>query len=277
MLWLRPLALLLGLILPSVAIGFETLETEGIALKGHFQQGGFVIGKAHPEYTVAFSDRVLSQDENGQFVFGFHRDDPVDQFLTITSPDGVTRRLDIPIQERLYDIQRIDGLPPKSVTPPQALLDRIARERDLVKATRRIDSPLSGFSDQFIWPADGRISGIYGSQRILNGEPRWPHFGIDIASPKGTPVKAPASGIIRLAEPDLYYSGGTIILDHGQGLSSAFLHLERLDVSVGEAVDQGDIIGTVGSTGRSTGPHLDWRMNWFEKRIDPEFLVPKRR
>ena len=126
----------------------------------------------------------------------------------------------------------------------------------------------------FVWPAEGPISGVYGSQRFYNGEPRRPHFGVDVAVPTGTIVRAPAAGVVTLAEPDLYFSGGTVILDHGYRLSSSFLHMSEVAVQVGDELQPGDIIGAVGSTGRATGPHLDWRMNWREQRIDPQLLAP---
>ena len=188
-------------------------------------------------------------------------------------PDGKEETWTLTIRAREYDIQRIEGLPRKMVTPPAETLARIRAESAKVRAARDIDSAEIHFSVPFIWPAKVRISGVYGSQRILNGEPRQPHFGVDVAAPTGTPVHAPAAGEIRLAELDLYYSGGTIILDHGHGLSSSFLHMSRVDVVVGQQVAQGEVIGAIGATGRVTGAHLDWRMNWFEQRLDPALLV----
>jgi murein DD-endopeptidase MepM/ murein hydrolase activator NlpD len=194
--------------------------------------------------------------------------------LQLRWADGRLEQRRLAIQQRRYQVQRIDGLPAKMVTPPAAVIERIMRENKWIKAARQIDSPEPLFLSGWQWPAIGRISGVYGSQRILNGKPRQPHYGIDIAAPKGTPVVAPADAVVRLAESDLYYTGGTLILDHGHGLSSAFLHLATVDVRVGESVRRGQKIGTVGSTGRSTGPHLDWRINWFDRRIDPAPLVP---
>ena len=159
------------------------------------------------------------------------------------------------------------------VTPPPELLARIREEGAIVRAARAFDTAETHLFAPFAWPARGPISGVYGSQRVLNGEPRQPHFGVDIAAPEGTPVRAPAGGEIRLAEVDLYYSGGTVILDHGHGLSSTFLHMSRVDVAVGQRVAQGEVIGAIGATGRVTGAHLDWRMNWFERRLDPALLV----
>jgi murein DD-endopeptidase MepM/ murein hydrolase activator NlpD len=170
-------------------------------------------------------------------------------------------------------MQRVNGLPNNMISPPKTVLERIIIENKKIKKVRMRDSNFSFWKSGFVWPAKGRISGVYGSQRILNGRPKQPHYGIDIAAPRGSLVVAPTGGVVALAEPDLYYSGGTIIIDHGHGLTSAFLHMDKLFVVVGDVVSQSQPIGTIGSTGRSTGPHLDWRINWFEKRIDPSLLV----
>jgi murein DD-endopeptidase MepM/ murein hydrolase activator NlpD len=159
------------------------------------------------------------------------------------------------------------------VTPDESLLTRIAAERELILAAWAYDTTATDFLGGFVWPVVAPISGVYGSQRILNGEPRQPHFGVDMAAPEGTPVAAPAGGIVRLAEPDLNFTGGTVIIDHGHGLSSTLMHLASVLVAVGQRVEQGDIVGTVGATGRATGPHLDWRMNLYDARIDPQLLV----
>ena len=173
------------------------------------------------------------------------------------------------VLKRKYKIQRIDGLEESKVTPPEEVYQRIKAENNRIGEARAINSDLPFFKDQFIMPVEGIISGVYGSQRILNGKPKWPHYGIDIAANKGTMIKSSASGKVTMAENDLYYTGGTIIMDHGHGISTIYSHLESVMVSVGDLINQGDIIGTVGSTGRSTGPHLDFRINWFQTRLDP--------
>ncbi len=177
------------------------------------------------------------------------------------------------IAKRDYRIQRIDGLPPRKVTPKAEDLKRIRQETALVKAARRRDDPRTDFMRGFIWPAKGRVSGVYGSQRILNGQPRRPHFGVDVAGPVGTPVVAPADGVVTLVHPDMFFSGGTLVIDHGHGLSSSFLHLSEVLVKEGQRVKQGELIARIGATGRVTGAHLDWRMNLFDTRIDPQLLV----
>ncbi len=261
----------LSVLLLGVLIGPVLAETR---LEGQFQQGGLVIGITDPDNIVRLGDRRLRVALDGTFVFGFHRDAPGAEILRVTAPDGRTERQSLTIEKRDYDIQRIDGLPEAQITPPARVLDRIRREAAVIRERRARDTAEPLFLSGFIRPAPGRITGVYGSLRILNGKPRRPHYGIDFAAPEGTPVVAPADGIVTLAEPDLYYSGGTVILDHGHGLSSAFLHMASLAVKACDRLSQGDVLGTVGATGRATGPHLDWRINWFERRLDPGLLLP---
>ncbi len=258
---------LLALAAPAAAGGGQ------VKLEGDFVQGGLVFGRAAPGAEVALDGRPLRLDPEGRFVFGFHRDAPAEAVLSLRTPEGLTEERRLAIESRDYEVQRIDGLPPKMVTPPDSVLARIKADAAKVRAARAEDLPRGDFLGGFIWPAHGRISGVYGSQRILNGQPRQPHYGIDVAAPTGAPVWAPAGGVVTLAEDDLYYTGGTVIIDHGHGLSSTFLHMETVTVKVGDEVRQGDPLGTIGATGRATGPHLDWRMNWFEARVDPQLLV----
>jgi murein DD-endopeptidase MepM/ murein hydrolase activator NlpD len=210
---------------------------------------------------------------DGRFVIGFDRDETGERTLRVREPDGAESTLTLAVAPREYAIERVDGLPPETVTPDPAALERIQKEAELVAAARARRDPRTDYADGFAWPAGGRISGVFGSQRILNGEPRRPHYGLDIAAPTGSPVFAPADGIVTLAHPDLYFSGGTIVLDHGQGLSSSFLHLSRTRVEAGTAVRKGDLIGEIGATGRASGPHLDWRMNWLDRKVDPRLLL----
>ena len=269
-----PCLLILALALVITAGAHARSET---ILDGKFIQGGLVIGSTTLGATVTLNGRAVRVAPDGGFVFGFSRDAASSATLKITTPGGVVDRHVLKIKARTYDIQRIDGLPRKMVSPPAKVLARIRREGAAIKVARMRDTPVPYFQSGFIWPAKGRISGVYGSQRVFNGKPKRPHYGIDIAGPIGTPVVAPADGVVRLAEPDLYYSGGTIILDHGQGLSSAFLHMETVAVKPDDMIRQGDPLGTIGATGRATGPHLDWRINWFERRLDAGLLVPPMR
>ena len=258
-------------LLVSTPVWAET--TFSVGPGGGFTQGGMVIGRTDPGAKVTLDGRAVEVSPDGVFVFGFTRDFGPEAVLTVTSPDGSVDTKTLEITPREFAIQRIVGLPPKMVTPPEELLARIRRDQAEVAAARAHETPEAMFLTGWLWPAKGRISGVYGSQRILNGEPRQPHYGIDIAAPTGSPVIAPADGIVRMAVTDHYYTGGTIILDHGYGLSSAFLHMNSVDVKVGDRLKRGDPMGTIGATGRATGPHLDWRMNWFDQRIDPGLLM----
>jgi len=257
---------LLFLLLSAPALAETTLE-------GRAVQGGLMTGRTEPGARVTLDGRPVRVSADGVFVFGFTRDFAPQATLSVAGPDGSVERRVLDVARRDYDIQRIDGLPKKMVTPPDDVLARIRREIAEVKAARAHDTDAPMFLTGWQWPAVGPISGVYGSQRVLNGEPRRPHFGIDIAVPRGTPVLAPADGIVRMAVTDHYFTGGTIILDHGHGLTSAFLHMDTVTVAVGDKVTRGAPMGTVGSTGRSTGPHLDWRINWFEQRLDPALIA----
>ena len=261
------LAFLLALPLPAAA-----LELSGEAI-----QGGLLFGQTLPGSQVRLDGREVRVDREGRFVLGFGRDAAPSARLTLRGPDGREEAVVLTVVQRNYDVQRIDGLPQTMVTPPEAVWDRIQRDAALVAEARAHDTQLPDFFTTFRQPVEGVVTGVYGSQRILNGQPRQPHYGIDIAAPEGTPVAAPAGGLVRLAEGDLYYTGGTVILDHGHGVSSTLLHLATVEVAVGDRVAQGERIGTVGSTGRSTGAHLDWRINWFEERIDPQLVAGPQR
>ncbi len=242
-------------------------------LTGNFVQGGLVHGRAEPGTRVEFDGRAVRVSEDGIFIIGFGRDFPATARLYWYGADGGRRSLSLAIKARKYEIQRIDGLPKKMVTPPREVLARIRRENGAIAAVRRRDSPAPWHASGFQWPLRGRISGVYGSQRILNGQPRRPHFGLDIAAARGTPVHASTDGRVALAERDLYYTGGTVMLDHGQGLTSVYSHMRTVTVRPGQFVRRGEQIGTVGATGRVTGPHLDWRLNWFRQRLDPALLL----
>ena len=245
-----------------------------LSLKGPMTQGGLVVGQTEPGTVVTFEGRKVRVSPEGAFVIGFSRDAPPTAKLELRYRDGSMGTRILQVKKRKYRIQRIDGLPPKMVTPPKKVLARIRRENALIGKARNRDTPVPYFLKGWIWPAKGRISGVYGSQRILNGKPRRPHFGVDVAAPVGTPIVAPADGVVRLVESDLYYTGGTVIIDHGHGVSSAFLHMKDVTAALGKTVRQGEQIGTLGATGRATGPHLDWRINYFRARIDPALLVP---
>jgi murein DD-endopeptidase MepM/ murein hydrolase activator NlpD len=262
--------LLAGLALPAlcwppVLPAFE--------LSGEAIQGGLMFGNCASACSVTLDGHEVMVSAAGRFVIGFDRDESGARVLQVRETDGSTQATTLTIAPRDYQIERVDGLPPQTVTPDPEALERIRQEAAMVASARARRDARADYAAGFTWPASGRISGVYGSQRILNGEPRRPHYGLDIAAPTGTPVVAPADGVITLAYDDMYFSGGTIVLDHGQGLSSSFLHLSRILVEAGTTVRQGEVIGEIGATGRASGPHLDWRMNWLDRRVDPQLLL----
>ena len=243
-------------------------KANAIEFQGKFIQGHFILGKTNPKAKIIIDKKKVKVSKDGFFVFGIDRDQKYD--LTFTKIINEKKSVIIKkVLKRKYKIQKIDGLEESKVTPPESVYKRIKQENNAIGEARAINSNLQFFKEKFIMPVKGIISGVYGSQRILNGKPRWPHYGIDIAAKEGTMIKSSGSGIVTMAEDDLYYTGGTIIMDHGHGISTIYSHLENVLVSVGDQINQGDIIGTVGSTGRSTGPHLDFRINWFQTRLDP--------
>ena len=253
-------------ILLILAILFP-LEVSAIEFIGNFSQGNYILGKTEPNTKIIVNKTEVRVSKDGYFVFGIDRDRKYDLIITKIS-NGKKEKIVKKILKRKYKIQRIDGLPENKVTPPESVYKRIKAENNRIGA-RAINSELNFFKDKFVMPVDGIITGVYGSQRILNGKPKWPHYGIDIAAKQGTQIISSATGVVTMAEDDLYYTGGTIIMDHGHGISTIYSHLENVLVAVGDKINQGDVIGTVGSTGRSTGPHLDFRINWFQTRLDP--------
>jgi len=255
---LRIFLILLFLVSPGYTIEF----------KGQFLQGHLILGKTNPNAEILVGKKQVKVSKDGDFVFGIDRDQKYDLVFTKII-DGKKTLFIKKVIKRKYNIQRIDGLEESKVTPPVSVYKRIKKENISIGKARGINSDLQFFKDKFIMPVEGIISGVYGSQRILNGKARWPHYGIDIAAKKGTLIMSSGSGIVSMAENDLYYTGGTIIIDHGHGISTIYSHLEKVLVSVGDELNKRDIIGTVGSTGRSTGPHLDFRINWFQTRLDP--------
>lgn len=250
----------------------DTLER--VTLTGSFAQGGLLFGETEPGANVRLDGESVMVGEDGRFVVGFGRDSALSSLLVVTLPDGAIERRSIELEDREFPVQRIDGLDQSKVsgfTPAQ--LEKIAADRVKKDAARKTSQATADWADGFDWPVTGRISGVFGSQRILNGEPKRPHSGLDIAAAQGTPVRAPAAGVITLAEEGMYFEGGLVLLDHGHWLESAFLHLSRLDVEPGARVEKGDIIGAIGATGRATGPHLHWSMKWRGRLVDPRLTV----
>ena len=256
-----------------LAICVLPLPAMELSLDGVLTQGGLVRGQLAPGQQLWLDGEKITTTAQGHFVFGFGRDHAATALLRIENADGTQREHELSIAPREYQTQHIRGLPQSKVTPTEQDLKRARDDQAQVAKSRAVFSTLEGFTEDFRWPTHGTITGVYGSARILNGKPRQPHYGIDIAAEEGTPVVAPASGRVTLAHPDMFFTGATVILDHGFGISSSFLHLQKIEVDVGQMLQQGERFATVGSTGRSTGPHLDWRVNWFDTRVDPALLV----
>ena len=249
---------------------FKILGAEVIS--GYPVEGNLIVARTNPSNKIKINNEFLEIDESGIFVFGFHRDEENPIKLVIINNENEQFKTSIKPIKRVYKIQRIDGLKKSMVTPPEDTISRIKSDRKKVNKARKVKLEMGDFIQGFDWPLKGLITGVYGSQRILNDIPKSPHFGIDISVPIGTSVKAPASGIVTLTE-DLYYSGYTVILNHGLNINSTFLHLSEIHVNVGDRIGRGDLIGHSGDTGRSTGPHLDWRIDWNGKRLDAEMLA----
>ena len=240
---------------------------------GDFKQGSFILGKTDPNSKVFVDNRKVRVTYDGYFAFGLDRDRKNNVLIKIKNKEK-TKLIEKKVFKRKYKIQRIDGLPSKQVTPPPEVYERIKKDNILIGKARDIDSKLIFFKDKFIYPIDKYIiTGVYGSQRILNGKPRRPHYGIDFHAPEGTPVKAMMDGKVTLAEKDMYFTGGTIIFDHGHGISTLYMHMKDIYVKIGQEIKQGEIVGTLGQSGRATGPHLDIRLNWFDVKLDPQTIL----
>ena len=256
-------------ILRSIIFLFFSNSSFAATFNGDFIQGSFILGKTEPNSEIYIDKKKIKISPEGFFVFGLGRDRKNDVVITINEKKIIKK-----VFKREYKIQRIDGLEEKKVTPPEEVYERIKRENKWIGKARAINSDLVFFKNKFINPLENAIvTGVYGSQRILNGKPKWPHYGIDFAAEEGTEIKAMLDGVVTLVETDLFYTGGTLIFDHGHGISTLYMHMKKILVKKGQKVKQGDIIGTVGSTGRSTGAHLDVRLNWFEIRLDPATVL----
>jgi len=254
-------------------IGLFTMPTVfALEIFGEWQQGAVIIGQVPKGVGVEYKQRKILVSDDGKFVIGLGRDASSTAIIT-TITQGKRENHSFAVKPREYKIQRVEGVPQATVEPSKEQSERIAREAQLVTAARKADLRLNYFAQKFQWPVLGPVSGVYGSQRVYNGKPGTPHFGVDIAKPVGTGVKAPAGGTVTLVHPDMFLSGGTLILDHGHGLSSTFIHLSKILVKEGDKISQGQKIALVGQTGRASGPHLHWAMNWFEERVDPQLLV----
>jgi murein DD-endopeptidase MepM/ murein hydrolase activator NlpD len=270
----RPAAGLVLMLLACGVVAADDGSAAALELRGEWRQGNVILGRTQPDASLSYNGRRLRVSPQGEFIIALDRDEKPDAELILNRADGSAETHHYTVAAREWQVQRIDGLPQDKVNPPAKALARIRKEQALITAARNLDSPLTAFTESFAWPSTGRISGVFGSQRILNGVRKNPHYGVDVAVPVGTPVRAPADGAVSLARADLYFTGGTLMLDHGHGLSSIMVHLSKLMVKEGEAVTQGQVIALSGMTGRATGPHLHWGINWFNSKVDPELLVP---
>ena len=250
-------------------------QEERVMFPASVPQGALVFGKVPPGSQVRYRERLLRATGYGTVALGVGRDETGPLKVDVTLPSGRMEPVSIAVTPRDWPVEHVNGVPPKTVNPPPEIAARIQREQALVTAARERDDERTDFALPFQWPVQGRISGRFGNARVYNGQPGAGHSGMDIAAPDGTPVKAPAGGVVTFASPDLYLTGGTVLLDHGHGVSSNFLHLSRIDVKVGDRIEPGQVIGAVGATGRATGPHLHWGMNWFDTRIDPLLVLER--
>lgn len=250
-------------------------QEERVVFPASVPQGALVFGKVPPGSQVRYRERLLRATGYGTVALGVGRDETGPLKVDVTLPSGRVEPVSIAVTPRDWPVEHVNGVPPKTVNPPPEIAARIQREQALVTAARERDDERTDFALPFQWPVQGRISGRFGNARVYNGQPGAGHSGMDIAAPDGTPVRAPAGGVVTFASPDLYLTGGTVLLDHGHGVSSNFLHLSRIDVKVGDRIEPGQVIGAVGATGRATGPHLHWGMNWFDTRIDPLLVLER--
>jgi len=255
------------------SLGFGQFASAEEKLSEQFFQGALIVGKTAPENKVLLNGKALKVSSNGDYALGFSRDEKNNSELIIVKPDGSQEKRLLKPLKREYNIQKVTGISKKIMNPNKKAIARVGEDNKKIRAARAIDSDLTAFAEGFIAPIDGTITGVYGSQRYYNGVPKTPHYGLDYAGKTGDPVKAPADGKVLMYVPDMFYSGGTMIIDHGHGVSSTFLHLSDSYVKVGDKVSKGQLVAAVGSSGRATGPHLDWRINWFSMRLDPALVL----
>ncbi len=254
-------------------VSFFFSDLNAAEFKGSFKQGSFILGKTKPNSEVKIDDKKIRVSRDGYFAFGLDRDRENNVIIEIKE-NGKTKIIEKKVLKRKYKIQRIDGLPPKQVTPPPEVYEKIKKDNILIGKARSVNTAYDYFKNKFIYPIDKYIiTGVYGSQRILNGKPRRPHYGIDFHAPEGTAVKAMMDGEVTLAENNMYFTGGTIIFDHGHGISTLYMHMKDINVKVGQKIKQGQVVGTLGQSGRATGPHLDIRLNWFGIKLDPATIL----
>ena len=250
-----------------------SFPAHAVELSGAFVQGGLVIGRTQPGSNVTLDGEAVAVAADGAFVFGFARDAKPKAEVVVSSPDGLRETQTLTIAPQTYQVQRIDGLPARKVTPKPEDVARIKADNAKIWAVRGTLTPETRFLSGFTWPVMGPISGVFGSQRILNGVAKNPHNGVDVAAPTGTPIVAPAAGVVVLVHDDMFYTGKTVMIDHGLGLTSVYAHMDAINVVEGQVVSQGDPIGAVGKTGRVTGAHLHWGLTWKGVHLDPKLAA----
>ncbi len=267
------LRLLFAVLFAVLFAALFSVSAHALELKGNFEQGGMVSGRVQAGSKVSLDGRAVAVSARGDVVFGFGRDAKAKAVLSVKKPNGQVETRRFTITPRTYKIQRINGLPRRQVSPRAEDIKRILADNTEIRAVRALRSAQALFLKGFIWPVKGPISGVFGSQRILDGKPKNPHNGVDIAAPWGTPIVAPADGVVALVAPNMFYTGKTVMIDHGLGLSTVYAHMSSIAVVAGQKVKQGERIGTVGRTGRVTGAHLHWGLTWKNIHLDPELVV----
>ena len=256
-----------------IFVFFISTSIQALEFKGTFYQGNLIIGKTEPTSNVYIDKKRVKVSDQGFFAFGLNKNRKTDVIVEVFK-NGATEKVTKKVYKKVYKIQKINGLPKKQVTPPKEFYERIKNDNKLIAKARALETDLIFFSNVFEKPIEKSIiTGVYGSQRILNGIPKSPHYGLDFAANEGTEIKAMLDGVVTLSEKNLYYTGGTIIFDHGHGVSTLYMHLQDIYVKNGQSVKQGNVIGTVGKTGRATGAHLDIRLNWFDVKLDPASVL----
>ncbi|MBP8232327.1 MAG: M23 family metallopeptidase [Rhizorhabdus sp.] len=255
---------------PPAARPARVVDNADFGLSGRIEQGGLVYGQVPPgTATLSLDGKPIAVAADGRFLIGFDRDAKADAALEAVLPNGTIWRRRLAVAPHGWQIESLPTLP-KGTTPTPEFLARRKVELEQIASARAQTHDVGGWRQSFVWPVTGRISGLFGSQRIYAGEPGSFHSGVDVARPAGTPIVAPADGVVVLAAAAPFsLEGNLLMIDHGLGLNSAFLHLSRIDVAVGQAVRQGQTIGAIGMTGRATGPHLHWSLKWRDARVDP--------
>lgn len=266
--------LLRVLLVTATLVTTRTYPAHALEVSGTFIQGGLATGKVEPGTKLTLDGQPVAVAPDGSFIIGFGRKAKAKMVLRAEPPEGLPEVRNLAIEKRKYKIQRIDGLPQRKVSPTKPEdLARIKKDQIQIAEVRKRTTLKTFFDTGFMWPVEGPISGVYGSQRILNGQPRSPHNGVDVAAPRGTPVKTMGDGIVALVNEDMFFTGKTVMIDHGLGLTSVYIHMDKITVKEGDFVTKGMQIGTVGATGRVTGPHLHWGVSWFKTHLDPALLV----